>query len=88
MQVLLDEGIPQPLLDVLRIDESHCFDHVNLIGLAGTPDVDLFGEARHLGFDAIVSLDRQQLNYKREWRALRKARLNHVSLRQSHATHP
>ena len=56
MRVLLDEGIPQPLLDVLRIDESHYFDHVNLIGLAGTPDIDLFGEARHLGFGAYPGL--------------------------------
>ena len=86
MRILLDEHIPAPLLELLRIDESHAFAHVNDLSLTGTPDAALFKRARELGFDTIVSLDRNQLTYEREWRALRRARLHHVSLRQSRAT--
>jgi hypothetical protein len=84
--VLLDEGVPVPLLELVRIDKSHDFEHVVYCNLAGKKDRDLFPLAAQRGVEVLVALDRAQLNYEPEWRALRQAGLHHVSLRQRRTT--
>ena len=86
MQILLDENIPAPALASLAVLVPHRFAHANDLGWAGTTDPALFALARRDGFDAIVALDRKQLHAHAEWSALTKARLHHISIRQSRAT--
>ncbi len=87
MRALLDENIPLPALAALRVLEPvHTFDHVHTLGWDGTKDPELFRRASARGFEVLVALDRNQLHDAAEWRALKRARLHHVSVRQSRAT--
>jgi hypothetical protein len=87
MRVLLDENIPVPLKAPLRLLEpGHEFRHVLDEGWQGIPDPDLFRRARDGGFDALVALDRNQLSYRDEWLALKRANIHHISIRQTRST--
>jgi PIN like domain len=86
MRVLLDENIPEPALASLRVLVPHTFEHVNHLGWSGRSDPDVFALASRAGHDVILALDRKQLSSAAEWRALKRAGLNHVSIRQSSAT--
>ena len=86
MHVLLDENIPAPALASLRVLTPHVFEHVNDRSWAGTADPTLFANAGRAGFDVIVALDRRQLYNADEWQALKRARLHHVSIRQTRTT--
>ena len=87
MQVLLDEGVPAPLAIVLRLLEpEHSFAHVNDLGWNGTTDPVLFQRAAASHYEVIVALDRNQLTNADEWRALKKSRLHHVSVKQNKST--
>lgn len=82
MKLLLDEGLAVQLLDPLRRNGGHEFRHVGEIGWKGKLDHFLFPDAASAGFDAIVSLDVDQLADRKEWKALRKSDLHHISVKQ------
>ena len=86
MHVLLDENIPVPALASLQVLVPHTFNHVGPAGWAGQTDKALFALAAEAGYDIVVSLDRRQLYSDDEWKALKRAGLHHVSIRQSRAT--
>jgi PIN like domain len=87
MFVLLDEGVPEPLSVILAmLEPAHSFKHVNDLKWMGVKDPELFRRAAKARFDVIVALDRNQLANAAEWKALKKAKLHHVSIRQTKQT--
>jgi hypothetical protein len=80
--VLVDEGVPVQVLEPLRRNRGHVFQHVAQIGWDGRKDQPLFASAADRGFDAIVAVDVDQLVEPAEWRALKRCGLHHISLRQ------
>ena len=66
----------------LRLNRGHTFTHVTELTWSGRKDAELFSTAVGRGFDVIVALDVNQLVDPGEWRALKRAKLHHVSLRQ------
>jgi len=82
MRLLVDEGVPVQVLEPLRRNKSHEFEHVTAVKWTGRKDVPLFMKAAQRGFEAIVSLDVDQLVEPTEWKALRASNLHHISLRQ------
>jgi hypothetical protein len=85
--VLLDEGVPVPLIEILAmLGPTHSFEHVNNVGWMGMKDPMLFQVAATAGYEAIVALDRNQLTSAAEWKALKRSGLHHISIRQTKAT--
>jgi hypothetical protein len=85
--VLLDEGVPVPLIEILAmLGPGHTFQHVNDLGWMGMKDPALFHQASAAGYEVIVALDRNQLTSAAERRALKRSGLHHVSIRQTKAT--
>jgi hypothetical protein len=85
--VLLDEGVPVPLVEILAmLGPTHTFQHVNDLGWMGMKDPALFQRATASGYEVIVALDRNQLTSAAEWKALKRSGLHHVSIRQTKAT--
>ncbi len=82
MRLLLDEGLPVQLLEPLRRNLGHEFEHVDGLKWKGKLDTFLVRDAARRGFHAIVVLDLDQLADPSEWRALRETGLHHVSLKQ------
>jgi predicted nuclease of predicted toxin-antitoxin system len=82
VRLVVDEGVPVQVLEPLRRNKGHQFAHVTDLGWDGQKDQPLFAAAAQRGFDAIVALDVDQLFEPAEWRALRRSRLHHISLRQ------
>ncbi len=82
MRVLLDEGLPIQLLEPLRRNLGHEFQHVERLKWKGKQDPFLFRDAADRDFEAIIALDLDQLVDPGEWRALRDSRLHHISVRQ------
>ncbi|HWK25438.1 MAG TPA: hypothetical protein VNS09_02690 [Solirubrobacter sp.] len=82
MLVLVDEGVPLQVMAPLRLNRGHTFTHVTELTWGGRKDTELFASAASRGFEAIVVLDVDQLVEPTEWRALKRSKLHHVSLRQ------
>ena len=82
MQVLVDEGMPVQLLEPLRLNRGHRFDHIDGLRWKGRLDQTLFNDAAGRGYDAILTLDVNQLSDADECRALRRSGLHHISLQQ------
>lgn len=82
MRLLLDEGMPVQLLEPLRLNTPHAFQHVDELRWKGKLDPDLFKDAATRGFDALVVLDVDQLADPELCRALKASGLHHISLRQ------
>jgi hypothetical protein len=82
MHVLVDEGMPVQLLPALRQNRGHVFDHVDELKWKGRLDQPLFAAAAERDYDAILTLDVNQLSDAGECRALRRSGLHHVSLQQ------
>lgn len=82
MRLLLDEGMPVQLLEPLRLNTPHTFQHVDELGWKGKLDHHLFRDAEARGFDALVVLDVDQLSDPDLCRALKASRLHHISLKQ------
>jgi hypothetical protein len=82
MRLLVDEGVPVQVLDPLRRNHGHAFQHVDELGWKGKQDEFLFDDARKGGFDGLLALDVDQLADPDECKRLRRAGLHHVSLRQ------
>ena len=82
MQVLVDEGMPVQLLEPLRLNRAHEFDHINELRWKGRLDQPLFRDAAARGYEVILTLDVNQLSDAEECRALRRSGLHHISLQQ------
>lgn len=82
MLCLLDEGMPVQLLEPLRRNFGHTFDHVERVGWKGKQDRFLFHDARQRGYEALVALDVDQLADPDECKRLKDSGLHHISLRQ------
>lgn len=82
MRLLLDEGLPVQLLEPLRLNRPHEVEHVDGLKWKGKLDPFLFPDAARRGFDAIVTLDLDQLTDPDLCRSLRDSGLHHISLRQ------
>jgi hypothetical protein len=82
MRFLVDEGVPVQVLEALRLNKPHEFDHVAESRQSGSTDQLLFRVAAEMGYDGLVALDVHQLADPKEWRALRASGLHHISLRQ------
>lgn len=82
MRLLLDEGLPIQLLEPLRLNRPHDFEHVQGLEWKGKLDPFLFPDAAGRGFEAIVTLDVDQLTDPDLCKSLRSSGLHHLSLRQ------
>jgi hypothetical protein len=82
LQVLVDEGMPVQLLEPLRLNRGHQFDHIDGLRWKGRLDQRLFRDAAGRGYDTILTLDVNQLSDADECRALRRSGLHHISLQQ------
>jgi PIN like domain len=82
MRVLVDEGMPVQVLEPLRLNKGHSFDHEDEIRWKGKKDVSLFRDAASRGYEAILTLDVAQLESSDESRALRQSKLHHIAIQQ------
>lgn len=79
MRLLLDEDVPQPLLQLLKhLLRGHVVEHVNSLGWKGKRDASLYNDARNR-FDAILTNDLKQLSDPDECRAIQRSGLHHIS---------
>jgi hypothetical protein len=83
LQVLVDEGMPVQILGPLRLNRGHQFDHIDELRWKGRLDQPLFRDAAGRGYEAILTLDVNQLSDADECRALRRSGLHHISLQQA-----
>jgi PIN like domain len=82
MEVLVDEAVPVQVIPALRLNRIHRFDHVNELRWKSKQDQRLFRDAAAKGYEAILTLDVDQLSDAAECRALKRSGLHHISLRQ------
>lgn len=82
MRFVVDEGMPVQVVEPLKLNAPHRFDHVDDVKWKGKRDQFLFDDAAKRGYDALVTLDVDQLSDPELCRALKRSQLHHVSLRQ------
>jgi hypothetical protein len=82
MKLLLDEGLPVQVLVPLRLNAGHEFVHIDELEWKSKGDTFLFPDAAGKGFEGVLALDVDQLTIKKEWEALRRSGLHHISVRQ------
>jgi hypothetical protein len=70
------------VLEPLRLNKGHSFDHVNDLLWKGKHDVRLFQDAASKGHEAVLTLDVAQLESIDESRALRRSKLHHIAIQQ------
>ncbi|MDO0935175.1 DUF5615 family PIN-like protein [Streptomyces sp. DG2A-72] len=85
MKLLLDENVPRPMAEIVRILlTAHDVLHVHeLDGWAGTKDIELYAKARLEGFQAIITNDAKQLNRPMEVEAIARSGLHRIQYRQN-----
>lgn len=85
MKLLLDENVPRPMVEIVRILlTAHDVVHVHeLDGWAGTKDIELYAKARSEGFQAIITNDAKQLNRPMEVEAIARSGLHRIQYRQN-----
>lgn len=82
MRVLVDEGMPVQVLAPLRLNKGHEFEHVDGLGWKGKADTRLFADAAKRGYEAVLTLDLDQLSSVDEARALKQSGMHHIGIRQ------
>jgi hypothetical protein len=85
LKLLLDENVPRPMAEIVRILLSaHDVVHVHeLGGWAGTKDIELYAKARDAGFQAVITNDVKQLSRPMEVQAIARPGLHRVQYRQN-----
>ncbi|MFF0683922.1 DUF5615 family PIN-like protein [Streptomyces tendae] len=85
MKLLLDENVPRPMAEIVRILlTAHDVVHVHeLDGWAGTKDIELYAKAKLEGFQAIITNDAKQLNRPQEVEAIARSGLHRIQYRQN-----
>jgi hypothetical protein len=82
MRVLVDEGMPVQVLPPLRLNKPHEFDHIDDLHWKGKQDIQLFADAAARSYDAVLTLDLDQLASVQEARALKRSGLHHIGIHQ------
>lgn len=82
MRILVDEGMPVQVLDPLRQNKGHVFDHIDDLRWKGKHDAPLFRDAAMRGYEAVLTLDLSQLDSYEESRALKRSGLHHIGIAQ------
>jgi hypothetical protein len=82
MRVLVDEGMPVQVLPPLRLNKQHEFDHIDELKWKGKHDIQLFADAAARSYDAVLTLDLDQLDSAEESRALKRSGLHHIGIHQ------
>jgi hypothetical protein len=82
MRILVDEGMPIQVLPPLRLNKQHEFDHVDDLRWKGKQDTQLFADAAARSYDAVLTLDLDQLSSAEESRALKRSGLHHIGIHQ------
>jgi len=76
VRFLLDENVPVQLLAALRcILPAHDVDHVDILGWKGKQDRFLLPDAAAARYEALITIDRRQLDDPTELRAIRSSGL-------------
>ena len=82
MRVLVDEAMPLQVVEPLRLNKGHAFDHADELRWKGKKDVSLFRDAAAKGYEVVLTLDLAQLDSADESRALKRSGLHHVAIAQ------
>jgi len=82
MRVLVDEAMPLQVVEPLRLNKGHAFDHVDELRWKGKKDVSLFRDAAANGYEVVLTLDLAQLDSADESRALKRSGLHQVAIAQ------
>jgi PIN like domain len=82
MRVLVDEGMPVQVLPALRLNKQHEFDHIEDLHWKGKQDTQLFADAAARRYDAVLTLDLDELASVEEARALKRSGLHHIGIHQ------
>jgi len=84
VRLLLDENVPVQLLQALScVLPAHEVDHIDDLGWKGKKDRFLLPDAAAAGYEAIVTIDRRQLDDPEELKAIRLSGLHHVTFTQA-----
>lgn len=84
MDILLDEQVPEHVLEPLRLLlPRHRIDHVQQIGWKGKQDLHLIPDMTRRGYAALVTADVDQLENHEECRAIKKAGIHHIRFDRS-----
>ncbi|MEU2774927.1 DUF5615 family PIN-like protein [Streptomyces sp. NPDC007162] len=72
MKLLLDENVPRPMAEIVRILlKAHDVVHVHeLKGWTGTKDIELYAKAKADGFEVVITNDTKQAGHSK-WRPSR-----------------
>src|SRR3712207_249411 len=80
MGLLLDEDVPEPLIAILRhVLRGHTVQHIGELNWKSKKDVQLYADAKRLGFDAVLTNDLRQLNDPDECTAIKRSGLHHIT---------
>ncbi|MER7691617.1 DUF5615 family PIN-like protein [Streptomyces sp. NPDC097610] len=85
MKLLLDENVPRPMAEIVRILlKAHEVVHVHdLKGWTGTKDIELYAKAKADGFEVVITNDTKQLSRPLEVSAIAQSGLHRVEYRQN-----
>lgn len=85
MKLLLDENVPRPMAEIVRILlAAHDVVHVHeLDGWAGTKDIELYAKAQAEDFQAVITNDVKQLSRRLEVEAIAKSGLHRIQYKQN-----
>ncbi|MEV7887954.1 DUF5615 family PIN-like protein [Streptomyces sp. NPDC002817] len=85
MKLLLDENVPRPMAEIVRILlKAHDVVHVHeLKGWTGTKDIELYAKAKADGFEVVITNDTKQLSRPLEVAAIAQSGLHRIEYRQN-----
>lgn len=85
MKLLLDENVPRPMAEIVRILlKAHEVVHVHeLKGWTGTKDIELYARAKAEDFDVVITNDTKQLSRPLEVAAIAQSGLHRIEYRQN-----
>ncbi len=80
MKLLLDEDVPEPLIELLRhLLRGHQVEHVATMSWNSKKDRALYRDARQQGFNAVLTNDLSQFSDPDVCTAIKRSRLHHIS---------
>ncbi|WP_405418067.1 DUF5615 family PIN-like protein [Streptomyces microflavus] len=85
MKLLLDENVPRPMAEIVRILlKAHEVVHVHeLKGWTGTKDIELYAKAKTDGFEVVITNGSKQLSRPLEVAAIAQSGLHRIEYRQN-----
>lgn len=80
MKLLLDEDVPEPLIELLQhLLRGHQVEHVATQSWKSKKDLALYPDAARRGFHAVLTNDLGQFSDPDECTAIRKSGLHHIT---------